>query len=177
MHNENGERMPDPKPTSSAAPEAAGRGGAVREILGGFAASLGFARSGHPGPVEETIDTKTALALDRTYWAAERTLMGWVRTALSMIGFGFTIGKIGQTLQSVEVKGFRGMREIGVDTVAYMLVVLGTVSLLAAAVQYSRSVYALQLNGLRVRPSIAFLVALVLSAMGIVAFSSLVSNL
>ena len=177
MNNDTGERTPDPTAASSASAALVGGKGGIRAILGGFAASLGFARSGHPGPVEETIDTKTALALDRTYWAAERTLMGWVRTALSMIGFGFTIGKIGQTLQSVEVKGFRGMREIGVDTVAYMLVVLGTVSLVAAAVQYSRSVYALQLNGLRVRPSIAFLVALVLSAMGIVAFSSLVSNL
>ena len=177
MNNENGERMPDPKPTSSAAPAATGRGGAIREILGGFAASLGFARSPRLEPAESALDTRTLLAMDRTYWAAERTLMGWIRTALSMIGFGFTIGKIGQTLENFEVKGFRGVREIGVDTVAYMLVVLGTVSLLAAAVQYSRSVYALQLNGLRVRPSIAFLVALVLCAMGIVAFGSLVSNL
>jgi putative membrane protein len=177
MNTESDERIRDPKPASSAAPEAAGHGGAIREILGGFAASLGIARSAPLKPAEDALDTKTLLAMDRTYWAAERTLMGWVRTALSMIGFGFTIGKIGQTLQNVEVKGFRGVREIGVDSVAYMLVVLGTVSLLAAAVQYSRSVYALQANGLRVRPSIAFLVALVLCAMGIVAFSSLVSNL
>jgi putative membrane protein len=177
MINESDDRILDSKPNSAAVPEAAGRGGAIREILGGFAASLGFARSPRLEPAESALDTRTLLAMDRTYWAAERTLMGWIRTALSMIGFGFTIGKIGQTLENFEVKGFRGVREIGVDTVAYMLVVLGTVSLLAAAVQYSRSVYALQLNGLRVRPSIAFLVALVLCAMGIVAFGSLVSNL
>ena len=177
MNNESEERIRDPKLTASAAPETAGNGGGIRAILAGFAASLGFGPSGQSKPEDGAIDTKTALALDRTYWAAERTLMGWVRTALSMIGFGFTIGKIGQTLQSVEVKGFRGVREIGVDTVAYMLVVLGTFSLLAAAVQYSRSVYALQLHGLRVRPSIGFMVALVLCAMGVVAFSSLVSNL
>jgi len=169
--------MPDPKPASSAAPAAAGHGGALREIVGGIAASLGFARSPRLEPAESALDTRTLLAMDRTYWAAERTLMGWIRTALSMIGFGFTIGKIGQTLENFEVKGFRGVREIGVDTVAYMLVVLGTVSLLAAAVQYSRSVYALQLHGQRVRPSIGFMVALILSVMGIVAFGSLVSNL
>jgi uncharacterized membrane protein YidH (DUF202 family) len=32
------------------------------------------------------------LALDRTRLASERTLMACVRTALSMISFGFTIG-------------------------------------------------------------------------------------
>ena len=34
-----------------------------------------------------------ALAMERTRMAADRTLMGWIRTALSMIGFGFTIFK------------------------------------------------------------------------------------
>ena len=33
------------------------------------------------------------LSFDRTRMAAERTLMAWVRTALSMISFGFTIYK------------------------------------------------------------------------------------
>jgi putative membrane protein len=39
------------------------------------------------------LKTSDILALDRTRMAAERTLMAWVRTALSMIGFGFTIYK------------------------------------------------------------------------------------
>jgi putative membrane protein len=40
------------------------------------------------------------LAIDRTRMAAERTLMAWVRTALSMISFGFGIYKFIQVLQS-----------------------------------------------------------------------------
>ena len=39
---------------------------------------------------------RTELALDRTWLAHERTLMAWVRTATSMIGFGFTIYKFFQ---------------------------------------------------------------------------------
>ena len=38
------------------------------------------------------------LALDRNKLAAERTLMAWVRTALSMISFGFTIYKFLQVI-------------------------------------------------------------------------------
>jgi len=38
-------------------------------------------------------DSSTALALERTRLAHERTLMAWVRTATSLISFGFTIYK------------------------------------------------------------------------------------
>jgi putative membrane protein len=40
------------------------------------------------------------LAIDRTRLAAERNLMAWVRTALSMITFGFTIYKVLQAIQA-----------------------------------------------------------------------------
>ena len=39
------------------------------------------------------VSESTLLAVDRTRLAHERTLMAWVRTATSMISFGFTIGK------------------------------------------------------------------------------------
>ena len=35
----------------------------------------------------------TQLARERSREAAERTLMAWIRTALALIGFGFTIAK------------------------------------------------------------------------------------
>ncbi len=177
MNTDSGERTPNPKPASSTAPEATGGVRGIHKILAGFGASLGVARAGPRTPGDDTIDTSTKLAMDRTYWAAERTLMGWIRTALSMISFGFTIGKFGQALEHIDVQGFRGVREIGVSSIAYFLVTLGTLSLFAAAVQYSRNVYELRVHGQRVRPSIGFVVALVLVVMGIVAFSSLVRKL
>jgi putative membrane protein len=39
---------------------------------------------------------RTALAVKRNLMAADRPLMAWVRTALSLISFGFTIYKIPQ---------------------------------------------------------------------------------
>lgn len=41
----------------------------------------------------------TRLAVGRTVMAADRTLMAWVRTSLSMFSFGFTLYKIIQGLE------------------------------------------------------------------------------
>ncbi len=123
-------------------------------------------------------EERTDLALTRNYLASERTLMGWIRTALSMISFGFTIGKIGQTLQSVEFKGvFRATRTVSIDTIAYFLVVLGTAALFAATVQHILRVRQYRSMGLRSRYGIAVWVAVTLVVAGGFAFTALVTKL
>jgi len=184
MNNEADERTPKVKPIPSPTPAPATGKTGVRRILAGFAAALGIGPSMTRRPGADKTDTstllvheRTSLAMERTYWAAERTLMGWIRTALSMISFGFTIGKLGQTLQDIQITALRGVRVIGIDSIAYLLVILGTGALLAAAVQYSRRVHELCEQGLRRQPSVAFWVSLVLSLMGIFAFSTLALHL
>jgi putative membrane protein len=151
-----------------------------RALLAGFRGSLTIG----PGPRAETggLDVSTRLAYERTdlaversYMAAERTLMAWIRTALSMISFGFTIGKIGQTVASVDVKGWlRADRMVGVESIAYFLVILGTLALAAAIVQYARSVGEYVAMGLRRRISIGLIVGLILVVMGGGALAALV---
>jgi inner membrane protein YidH len=41
--------------------------------------------------VPAKLDAGTRLAIERTRLASERTMMEWVRTATSLISFGFTI--------------------------------------------------------------------------------------
>jgi putative membrane protein len=101
--------------------------------------------------------------------------MAWIRTALSMISFGFTIGKLGEVLASAKVTMAFG-RESDVKHVAYFLVVLGTSSLIMAIVQNRIEVAGLVRMGLKRRPNLAFFVAVLLSFLGLFAFTDLVTQ-
>jgi putative membrane protein len=120
---------------------------------------------------------RTNLSLDRTYMATERTLQAWIRTTLSMISFGFTIGKLGEVLQDVEVKGPFLARTVSIMGIAYFLVTLGTFALLGAIVQHGLAVRELRARGLEGRISIAAIVAILLVIIGGFAFTALVLRL
>jgi uncharacterized membrane protein YidH (DUF202 family) len=119
---------------------------------------------------------RTNLALMRNVLAAERTLMAWIRTCLAMISFGFTIGKLESVLASAKVNVAFG-RTADIAGVAYFLVCLGTVALILAAVQYRFEIAALTPHGLKRRPSLALVIAVLLSLLGVFAFTDLVSQL
>jgi putative membrane protein len=125
----------------------------------------------------ELAHQRTDLALERNYMAAERTLMAWIRTALSMISFGFTIAKLGQAMHDVEVKKLLGgFRIVGVRRIGYFLVILGTLALFGAAMQHWRRAHELHAMGLPRRIGITFIVAVALVVLGVLAFTSLVSE-
>jgi len=75
------------------------------------------------------------LGYERTRMAADRTLMAWIRTSVSMITFGFTIYKFFQYLMESDVVTEKfphyAPRNFGVA-----LVVLGMVMLALAIVEY-----------------------------------------
>jgi len=75
------------------------------------------------------------LALDRNRRAADRTLMAWVRTALSMIGFGFFIYKFFQfVLDRITVAA--ALRTQAPRNLGIVLTGLGTFVVVAAAIQH-----------------------------------------
>jgi putative membrane protein len=83
---------------------------------------------------EAKLGLTDVLALDRTRLAAERTLMGWIRTSFSMMTFGFTIHKIMQ-----EVGQLSAAPNIPVTQSRHLglaLSGLGTVALMIACVQH-----------------------------------------
>ncbi len=77
------------------------------------------------------------LARERNREAAERTLMAWIRTALSLIGFGFGIGKLDAYLQGA---GLHTRFDLPHSSLVFgaSFIVLGIIGLLAAIVQHAR---------------------------------------
>jgi putative membrane protein len=75
------------------------------------------------------------LAIERTRMAADRTLMGWTRTALSMIGFGFTIFKFLESVQSKELAS-RTMTPHSPRVAGLTLISIGVFSLVIACLQH-----------------------------------------
>ena len=85
---------------------------------------------------EPKLGLSDILALDRTRLAAERTLMGWIRTCFSMMTFGFTVFKVMAELRlftAQKVAPLQGARELGLA-----LAGIGTFALLFACLQHWR---------------------------------------
>jgi putative membrane protein len=88
----------------------------------------------------------------RTRMSIERTLMSWVRTAVSLIGFGFTIVQFFERFNSMPgvspAHRPQAPRQLGLTLIA-----IGVVVLIISTLQYRRTV--LYLNGKEFAPILA----------------------
>jgi len=115
-----------------------------------------------------TLPDATRLAVERTRLAHDRTLMAWVRTATSLISFGFTI-----------YKGFQYLREnqpqvsdhgwLGPRGYALLMIGIGVTALALATIEHRRSMQALRTEYGHVVPySLATSMAGLIALLGIV---------
>ena len=123
---------------------------------------------------DDLAEDRTDMAATRTLMAADRTLMGWVRTSLSLSSFGFTIYKV-----------LQGFAEAGVNLphgqtpriVGLFLTGLGTLAMVMGTVEYAQSLRDLRrfVDVRLTRP--VFIMAMLMSLMGLFLFFSIVSKL
>ena len=114
----------------------------------------------------------------RTRLALERTFMAWMRTAVSLIGFGFTITQFFAHLREIEGRAARPMAEMVPRDLGLTLIACGIGTLAVSAWQYREGVRYLWSEPFRaiagardkaIRTPV-FIAALVLVAIGVAAF-------
>ncbi len=76
----------------------------------------------------------------RVFFAAERTLLAWVRTGLTVMGFGFVVARFGLFLRVITVEktpseGLTLLHTPFSSVVGIALVLLGAVAMFASAYQ------------------------------------------
>jgi len=119
-------------------------------------------------------DAGTRLAVDRTRLAYERTMMAWVRTGTSLISFGFTIYKF---FQFQTEKGAAAANPlIGPRAFAMMMIGTGLVALLLSTIEHRQSMQSLRATYGPQPRSVAGIVAMIVSVMGLLAFATTVFN-
>jgi putative membrane protein len=74
----------------------------------------------------------------RTRLALERTMMGWVRTAIALIGFGFTIVQFFQHLQSIAAASGETMRPESARNLGLTLIGTGIMATVVCIFQYQK---------------------------------------
>jgi putative membrane protein len=107
----------------------------------------------------------------RVYFAAERTLLAWIRTGLALMGFGFVVARFGLFLREMAAaEGTPASHRIGMSLwIGTTLVLLGVVVNISAAFRHWRTVGRLSRNEpLTFNPlSLGIVVAIFLAVLGL----------
>jgi len=109
----------------------------------------------------------------RTIMAADRTLMAWIRTSLSMLSFGFTIYKFMDGLADQSgVARSESPRQIGL-----FLVSLGIIAIILGTIGYWMTLRDLQRAEMFRLARPVLVMALIMSVAGIALFVSIATRL
>lgn len=128
-----------------------------------------------PIPTPKLPNIQAELARERNRAAAERTLMAWIRTSLSLISFGFGIDSIVSAIRSFQaaeaLNPVRLSRILGLAFIA-----LGTYAMIAAAVEHRKELLRIQHDSEYLytsRRSLGLVVASTLICIGVFAFAGI----
>ena len=108
----------------------------------------------------------------RTMMAADRTLMAWIRTALSLLSFGFAIYKI---LQEVEQAGKLSSDETP-RNVGLVFAIAGTTAMVMGTIEYWQTLHELRRDTYFTQFRPALIMALAMSVSGLILIFGIVTR-
>jgi putative membrane protein len=116
-------------------------------------------------------DVPVNLPLMNTLMAADRTLMSWTRTSLSLLSFGFTIFKILQGFQEAESKIM--IRSDTPRDAGLFLTAMGTLAMVMGTLEYWQTLKVLKQPRIFQRPRSPLIMAMIMSLSGVLLFVSI----
>jgi putative membrane protein len=111
------------------------------------------------------------LALERTFLAHERTLMAWVRTATSLITFGFALYKFFYYVHQNRPPTL-GEELFGARTYGLCMMGFGVATLVVATLQHRQQMKVLRGLYPEVPLSLSYVLAGLMGALGLIAFTA-----
>jgi putative membrane protein len=110
----------------------------------------------------------------RVFFAAERTLLGWIRAGLTIMGFGFVVARFGLFLSLLSAQRAPPAAPAASPShfssgIGIALVLLGAVSMIFAAIQHHRFVLSLPVDDVPQMHNRAFpvVLAVILGSLGL----------
>ena len=117
------------------------------------------------------LDTGTRLAIERTRLAVERNMMAWIRTATSLISFGFTVYKFFEFEAGKSLPAATG-RLLSPRVFGMIMIGTGLVALLLSTIEHRRNLKALAPEPGTAHASVAGVLAAMIAVMGLAAFAA-----
>jgi putative membrane protein len=112
------------------------------------------------------------LNVERTRLAHERTMMAWIRTALSLIGFGFTLYTLARTLGDQAPAAGGGW--ISPRVLGTIMISMGLATLLMATLQHRASMKQLRREAPDLPLSLSAITAGMIALLGFLALAAVV---
>lgn len=120
-------------------------------------------------PGEPPHDLSTRLAIERTRVALDRTLMAWIRTAASLIGFGFAVYKFFQ----IELR-VNKLQDVGPREFSLLMVVTGIVTVVLGLIDHRQTMRDLRSQNPGLRGSMAGVLAVAILLLGVAALFAVI---